>query len=611
MRCGRCVLGILLAAVSAPQETPGQTETAELSLGRVTAINRSVTASPTDENLFIVPQNFTFEVDYKLQDSKRTEPFNTRASVELLAQYSFGRLGTPEDWYVDWRDSKEKVDWNPVRTYKLEGSFQGTGRLSTSDLVRRYLVRLKAESGKGRDSVSHGFTLVRGSSRGDLLFLHALIENEAAKVGYELFLDHVREYADGTSSKELLEAAANRLMYNARMFIEYYDIYTDPRGNWSDVVVEALELVPGFHAVAEVWMLVEYTQMAMELINDVNLGVASAINMAAYESGMEAAYNYMRSGYCSGDPLQATADARAALKAYGYSRSPDVAATTARLDSAVAELELYRACVAGAGAAFVDDVNKMKDFNATLSQRDQVARIGEGLFGHHQRFVAMHQLALAAVAVALRPRPLAAAECGDGRCTRGENCASCPGDCCRPADPCFAVPPGGPAQSVAIDYRDDRALKRFYIDKDDFRGYLSSPPARDMEFVWTLKLVGKAFATVDRGKAGIGVQVNGNPVCEFHPHERLPTDRFAEAEVCSRPIGRVRNLRFELVGPFRQGWNTVLLTTDSHWEYNGLRIGLDTGRDCDRSAWDNNWQTRLDPARLTGELMMVQEIRPD
>ena len=608
MRNQPCVLALSLLILLAPGAARGQTQTAELNLGRVTAIDRSVNASPTAENLFIVPQSYTFEVDYKIQDTKRSEPFNTRATAELLVQDVFGRLGRAEDWTVVWRDSKERTDWNPLHTYKLEGSFEGAGTLSTSQLMERCAIRLKAESGKGSDTESGAFTLVRQPSRGNLLFLHALIENEAAKAGYDLFLDHVQEYADGTSSQELLTAAANRLMHNARMFIEYYDIYTDPRGNWADIIIEALELIPGFHAVAETWMLVEYTTMALDLINDVNSGVSSAINMSAYESGMEAAYNYMRSGYCNADPLQATADARAALKAYGYDRTLDAAATAARLDSAVAQLEGYRACVAGAGSAFVEDVTSMRDFNATLSQRDKVRQLGEQLFDHHERYVAMHQLSLAAVAIALRPRPVVAAECGDGRCTGGETCASCPRDCCHPGDRCFALPAGGqPTRSFTIDYRDDRAVKRLHIDRNDLLRQLS-PTDLNVEFVWTLKLVGMAYAAADRGQPGIRVAVNGVPICDFLPHERFPVDRFAEETVCSMPIVRIRNLHLQVAGPFREGWNTVLLTTESHWDYNGLRIGLDPARDCDRSAWDNHWHTSIDPARLEGELMIFHEI---
>jgi len=603
-----CVLAVSLSLLLAPDAARAQTQTSELNLGRVTAIDRSLNASPTAEKLFIVPQSYTFEVYYKIQDTKRSEPFNTRATAELLVQDVFGRLGRPEDWTVVWRDSRERTDWNPTHTYKLEGSFSGSGTLSTSQLLQRFLIRLKAESGRSSDPESHGFTIVRQPSRGNLLFLHALIENEAAEAGYGLFLDHVREYADGRSSQELLAAAADRLMYNARMFIEYYDIYTDPQGNWADVVVEAMEAIPGFYAVSEVWMLAEYTTMAIELIGDVNSGVSSAINMAAYESGMEAAYNYMRSGHCNADPLQATADARAALKAYGYDRTLDAAATVAQLESAVAELEAYRACVAGAGSAFVDDVTSMRDFNATLSQRDEVRRLGEQLFDHHQRYVAMHQLSLAAAALALRPRPAAAAVCGDGRCSGGETCASCPPDCCRPGDLCFALPAGGqPTRSFTIDYRDDRALKRLHIDRDDFLRRLS-PAVRDVEFVWTLKLVGRAYGSADRGRPGIRVSVNGEPVCEFLPHEHFPPDRFAEQPVCSMPIVRIRNLRLQVSGPFREGWNTVLLTTESHWEYNGLRIGLDPVHDCDRSAWDNDWNRSVDPARLEGELMVFQVI---
>lgn len=608
MRSPLCVLALSLSMLLTPDTARGQTQTSELNLGRVVAIDRSVTATPTAENLFIVPQSYTFKVAYKLQDTKRSEPFNTRARAELLVQDVFGRSGRAEDWTYVWRDSKERTDWNPVHTYKLEGSFEGSGTLSTSELMQRFTIALKAESGKASDTESQGFTLVRQPSRGDLLFLHALIENEAAKAGYGLFLDHVREYADGTSSQELLTAAANRLMNNARLFIEYYDIYTDPRGNWADIVIEALELIPGFYAVSEVWMLTEYTTMAMDLINDVSSGVSSAINMAAYESGMEAAYNYMRSGYCNADPLQATADARAALKAYGYDRTLDAAATAARLDSAVAWLERYRACVVGADSAFVADVNRMQDFNATLSQRDKVRQIGEQLFGHHERYVAMHQLSLAAVAIALRPRPVAAAECGDGRCTPGETCNSCPRDCCRPGQLCFRLPAGGqPTHSFAIDYGDDRALKRLHIDRNDFLRHLS-PADLDVEFVWTLKLVGMAYAAADRGQPGIQVAVNGVPICEFFPHERFPVDRFAEESVCSMPIVRIRNLRVRVAEPFTEGWNTVVLTTGGHWDYNGLRIGLDPAHDCDRSAWDNNWHTSIDPARLEGELMIFQEI---
>ncbi|MGD2153919.1 MAG: hypothetical protein PVG79_11685 [Gemmatimonadales bacterium] len=603
-----CALVVSLSLLLAPDAARGQTQTSELNLGRVTAIDRSLNASPTAENLFIVPQSYNFEVDYKIQDTKRSEPFNTRATAELLVQDVFGRLGRPEDWTVVWRDSKERTDWNPVHTYKLEGSFSGSGTLSASELMQRFVIRLKAESGRSSDTESQGFTVVRQPSRGNLLFLHALIENEAAKAGYGLFLAHVEEYADGGSSEELLAAAAERLMYNARMFIEYYDIYTDPGGNWADIIVEALELVPGFHAVSEVWMLAEYTTMAMDLINDVNSGVSSAINMAAYESGMEAANDYMRSGYCNADPLQATADARAALRAYGYGRTLDAAGTAARLEGAVAGLEAYRACVAGADSVFVEDVTSMRDFNATLSQRDKVRQLGEQLFDHHQRYVTMHQLSLAAVALALRPRPVAAAVCGDGRCSGGENCASCPPDCCRPGDRCFAVPAGGqPTRSFTIDYRDDRALKRLHIDRDDFLRRLS-PTARDVEFIWTLELVGRAYGSADRGQPGIRVSVNGEPVCEFLPHEHFPPDRFAEEPVCSMPIVRIRNLRLQVVGPFREGWNTILLTTDSHWEYNGLRIGLDPAHDCDRSAWDNDWNRSIDPARLEGELMIFQEI---
>jgi hypothetical protein len=591
-----------------PDAARGQTQTTELNLGRVTAIDRSVSASPTAENLFIGPQSYTFKVGYKIQDTKRSEPFDTRAPAELLVQDVFGRLGRAEDWTYVWRDSTERTDWTPTHTYKLEGSFTGSGTLSMSELMQRFVIRLKAESGRSSDTESRGFTLVRQPSRGNLLFLHALIENEAAKAGYGLFLEHVREYADGTSSQELLAAAANRLMYNARMFIEYYDIYTDPSGNWADIIVEALELIPGFYAVSEVWMLAEYTTMAMDLINDVNSGVSSAINMAAYESGMEAAYNYMRSGYCNADPLQATADARAALKAYGYDRTLDAAGAATRLEGAVAGLEAYRACVAGADSVFVEDVNSMRDFNATLSQRDQVRQLGEQLFGHHERYVAMHQLSLAAVALALRPRPVAAAVCGDGRCSGGETCSSCPPDCCRPGDLCFALPASRqPTRSFTVDYNDDHALKRVHIDRDDFLRGLS-PAVRDIEFVWTLKLVGRAFASADRGRPGIRVAVNGVPICEFLPHERFPVDRFAEEPVCSMPIVRIRNLQLQVAGPFREGWNTIVLTTESHWDYNGLRIGLDPAHDCDRSAWDNNRHRNIDPARLEGELMIFQEI---
>ncbi|UCC84639.1 MAG: hypothetical protein JSW46_06865 [Gemmatimonadota bacterium] len=609
MRSQPCVLALSLLLL-APNAARGQTQTSELNLGRVVAIDRSISASPTAENLFIVPQSYTFKVGYKLQDTKRSEPFNTRATAELLIQDVFGRLGRAEDWSVVWRDSKERTDWNPYHTYKLEGSFSGAGTLSLSTLLQRFVVRLKAESGRSSDTESQGFTLVRQPSRGDLLFLHALIENEAAKAGYGLFLEHVREYADGTSSQELLAAAANRLMHNARMFIEYYDIYSDPGGNWADIVVVALELIPGFHAVSEVWMLAEYTTMAMDLINDVNSGVSSAINMAAYESGMEAAYNYMRSGYCTVDPLEVTADARAALRAYGYNRTLDAAATATRLESAVAGLEAYRECVAGADSVFVQDVESMADFNATLSQRDEVVRLGHQLFDHHERYVAMHQLSLAAVAVAVRPRPVEPAVCGDGRCTVGESCTSCPPDCCRPGDLCFALPAGGqPSRSFTVDYNDDHALKRVHIDLDDLRGWLS-PAVRDIEFAWTLKLVGRAYASADRGRPGIRVAVNGVEVCEFHPHERFPADRFVEEAVCSMPIIRIRNLQLQVAGPFREGWNTILLTTDSHWDYNGLRIGLDPARDCDRSAWDNNRRRNIDPARVTGELMIFQEIKP-
>jgi hypothetical protein len=608
MRSGSCVLALSLSILLAPEAARFQTQASQLNLGRVTAIDRSLNANPTAENLFIVPQSYTFKVAYKIQDTKRSEPFNTRATAELRLQDVFGRLGRPEDWTVVWRDSKERTDWNPTHTYKLEGSFDGSGTLSTSELLQRFVIRLKAESGRSSDTQSQGFTLVRQPGRGNLLFLTALIENEAARAGYGLFLDHVREYADGTSSQELLAAAANRLMHNAQLFIEYYDIYTDPSGNWADIVVEALELIPGFHAVAETWMLVEYTTMAMDLINDVDSGVSSAINMAAYESGMEAAYNYMRSGYCNADPLQATADARVALKAYGYDRTLDAATTATRLDSAVAGLEAYRTCVVGADSVFVEDVTSMRDFNATLSQRDEVRQLGHQLFEHHERYVAMHQLSLAAVALALRPRPVAAAVCGDGRCSGGETCASCPPDCCRPGDLCFTLPAGGqPRRSFTIDYNDDHAVKRVHIDRDDFLRGLPQA-VRDIEFVWTLKLVGRAYASANSGQPGIRVAVNGVPVCEFLPHERFPADRFVEQAVCKIPIVRIRNLRLQVTGPFREGWNTVLLTTDSHWDYNGLRIGLDPEHDCDRSAWDNNRHRDISPAQVVGELMVFHEI---
>ena len=47
MRHQPCLLAVSLSLLLAPAAARGQTQTADLNLGRVTAIDRSVTASPT------------------------------------------------------------------------------------------------------------------------------------------------------------------------------------------------------------------------------------------------------------------------------------------------------------------------------------------------------------------------------------------------------------------------------------------------------------------------------------------------------------------------------------------------------------------------------------
>ncbi len=160
---------------------------------------------------------------------------------------------------------------------------------------------------------------------------------------------------------------------------------------------------------------------------------------------------------------------------------------------------------------------------------------------------------------------------------------------------------------MAIDYRDDRIETRLYLRDNDFRDLVSRPVPR-LEFVWNLELVGRAFATADPDQCGVTVTVNGTPVCEFVPHQRFPVDRFALANACSVPVARLQYTNFSVNAPFRMGWNEVTLSSTSHWTVNGLRVGLDVAHDCDRSAWDNSWQTGLNPAEDTGEAMIFHGI---
>jgi hypothetical protein len=578
-------------------EARGQSQAPELYLGRIRVINRSVESSPTSENLFIVPYNYTFKINYKLEDNSRAEPFNTRASGELKAQYIFGRLGTAEDWYFDWRPSNKKENWNPTATYKVESSFTSSGTLPTDELVRRFAITLKAESGRSSRTRSQGFTLVRQPSRGDRLLVQAVIENEAAKAAYGLFFDNLRKFADGSAAQEQLQEAMTRLWHNAKLFIEHYDLYADPQGSWADVIVFVLSR--RFPGIGELWMLIEYKNYAENLINDVNSSVSSAINMSTLAKGMQVAHDYVNSASCNADPLAATALARTALKAYGYDRSLGAAATTAQLDSAVSALDSYKACLAEARSRFSSEVDQWRDFSEALSDHEKVRQFGENLFNHHERYVTMHQVALAAVAAFLSP------VCGDGRCFAGETCMSCSRDCCRPYDRCFAS--GEPTRSVTIDFRDDRVETQLYLRDDDFRELVKRPRPR-IQFLWHLELVGRAFGTADTGQGGIVVSVNGSPICEFVPHQRFPEDGFATARACSVQVAELRYTSFEVTGPFKMGWNTVALSTNSHWTINGLRIGLDPEHDCDRSAWDNEWNTQLNPADDTGELMISHEI---
>jgi hypothetical protein len=587
------IFGLLLL----PCEAAAQGEAPDLNLGRIRVINRSVDAYTTEQNLFVVPYNFSFKVAYKLQDNSRYEPFNTRATAELKAQYTFGRLGTAEDWYVIWRKSDKKENMNPTATYKKESSFNSSETLPVDELMRRYVIWLHGESGKSGDTDSHAFTLIRRPSRGDALFLHTVIENEVAKANYQLLADNLREFADASAAQQQLQEGMARLWHNAKLFIEHYDLYADPQGAWADAIAWALS--KRFPLIAELWMLIEYKTFAENLINDVNSSVSTAINMSTLAKGMKVAHDYLLSAACN-DPLAATAIARSALKAYGYDRSLEAAATVSQLDDAIEVLDGYKACVQEARSRFANEVGKWRDISPTLSDHQKVQRFGENLFEHHERYITLHQVTLASLGGVLSPI------CGDGKCFAGETCLSCERDCCRPYDACFA-PSDQPTNSVAIDYRDDRIETRLYLRDDDFRDLVSRPVPR-LEFVWNLELVGRAFATADPDQGGITVALNGTPVCEFLPHQRFPADRFARANACTVTSAQLRYTNFSVNAPFRMGWNEITLTTNSHWTANGLRVGLDVAHDCDRSAWDNNWGTRLNPADDTGEAMISQRI---
>ncbi len=279
-------LPILISCfVLLPLDAAGQSDVPELNLGRIRVINRSIDAYATEQNLFIVPNNYSFKVAYKLQDNSRYEPFNTRATAELNAQYIFGRFGTAEDWYRIWRQSDKKENMNPTATYLKESSFTGSETLSADELMRRCVIWLHGESGKSGDTDSRAFTLIREPSRGDRLFIHTAIENEVAKANYQLFRDNLREFADASGAQQQLQDAMTRLWHNAKLFIEHYDLYADTQGAWADVIAWALS--KRFPGIGELWMLIEYKTYAENLINDVNSSVSTAINMSTLAKGMK------------------------------------------------------------------------------------------------------------------------------------------------------------------------------------------------------------------------------------------------------------------------------------------------------------------------------------
>jgi len=365
----------------------------DLNLGRIKVINRSIESVPTSENLFVIPTTQNFKVSYKLQDTKSSEPFNTRATAELKIQYTFGKAGEAEDWYVDWSKSKEETSWNPLDTYKIEDTFKGTITLSRSELLQRCAVVLKGESGRSSDTQSQGFTLVLEPNLGGDLLIHALIVNESAKTGYQIFNDLLQEYADGHAAQKILLETMEKLEHNAKLFIEHYDIYSDPQGNWADIVMLAIEAIAAYlniPLIGTAWMLVEYTTIAIDLINSVTQGVIEANNASLFGQGMKQARDYLVS--CASDPVAAAVSAKSTIRTFGYDQSMTDGEAARHIENSIQQLIAYKTDLAEARKRFVAKVESWIDF--ALSRRQQVLDTGNGLFDQIENDLVMHAISL-------------------------------------------------------------------------------------------------------------------------------------------------------------------------------------------------------------------------
>lgn len=591
--------GLVLAGLAwlAPFAAQAQnaTVTDKPTLGRITLINRTYNCSPyaTRSTLYLIPNNiFSFSVGYKIEDNSRGAIYNNRATAEVYRW----RFGEPKPTKI-WSAKVQKNYKTPWKTYKVTApSWESSDGIGL--IPQKYFLMMDGQRGRFENNPPCNtgyFAVAQNPKAGGELLAVTLVANESAREMYQEFSNRMTNLTAGEGANWKNEGFS-RVWRAAYGFVETWSTYFDVSAKklWLHLALDEIEasygdkinesiLSPVMKALRDKDAVGELEAVAERVIEEAMAYLNDSKFRGDLKLVMPSGKKYLENRNVCIDPRTKAESLRAALQDYGY-KGLHGSTFVAKLNSAIAALEGYVSCLKEAHDVFDKHVDKLPN---VMSEKCDLKDFGEKLFSFQQANVLLHLAELESLRLQLCDR------------NKYASCSTSQGQTAGTTEP---------DANVHIDYTDDLLVKHFYIDGSQ----LLTCAAQSGEFLWDLRAHAKAFRSHHPGKEGIEVLVNDQKICEFWPQKQgFSTAQYSTKVGCAG-TGNVKREgnRYVLSGPFRNGKNTVKLRTRSHWDYNGILVGIDRSRDRDESAWDNKRNANPQPVHSQGELMITMGVWP-
>ena len=268
----------------------------DVKVGRIAAINSGEPGWTSPERVLFYTENasdpgFYFALDYKVEDNAKHWRYNNTAHVKV--EREAGGYGY-QDWEEVWSDSASRSKRWVWETYKVEGRLRSPSKIVQSDPVARYRIFLTGQVNSDTYRLGGNYydrivrPVIRLPDRGGRGLGVALAASWAARASYDQGEDAFHAIGDSDPNSEI-QAAMRNLELNGIAFIPLADWFLAETTEAQ--AAEAAEALAGRVRYAggvftSTFMLVEYTQKSLQVIEEVTDDVNTALAANCYKLAM-------------------------------------------------------------------------------------------------------------------------------------------------------------------------------------------------------------------------------------------------------------------------------------------------------------------------------------